>query len=160
MQINWRDQQLTGLNLSSNFSVLEQEQVMISFVQQFPNVVWRWLGDDTAFKNICKKIIKIDDENYNGVIIFGKELESMTTSTLKSKILDLTSDTEYAYVSINRYFITKNDLDLELPDEIDDSLDVIMNHINKKFKRLHKFPTVTGHQMVAAHPMDCYGLCS
>ena len=83
----------------------------------------------------------------------------MTTKNLIIKIREITQDVSYAYVAINRYEITLHDLDFELPNSIEDSLDTVMKYCDTQFERLHTFDQVDGNHMVAAHPMDCYGLC-
>jgi len=156
----WRDQQLNGFrNLSDTSSILEQEQVMLNFVKTCPGVIWRWLATNTKFKKICQQHISISDADYNGIIIFGPVLHQQTTLSLVTTLKKLTSNCDYAYVSINRYEVVQHDLDIVLPNNIDDSLDTIMHYCDPKFKRLHTFKHVDGNHMVAAHPMDCYALC-
>jgi hypothetical protein len=156
----WRDQQLNGFaTLAGLQPILEQELVMLNFVKTFSNAVWRWAAPDTKFKKICQQHINIDNNKYNGIIIFGTALLQNTTHSLVQTIDRLTSDCHYAYVAINRYSVIHHDLDIVLPDSIADSLDVVMQYINPKFKRLYTFDQVDGNHMIAAHPMDCYGLC-
>lgn len=156
----WRDQQLGGFkNLSGSHTILEQESVMLNFVKTYPNVVWKWVAPNTKFKKICQKHITINDTNYNGVIIFGTVLDKQSSQSLITAIKKIIDLCDYAYVAINRYEIIQHDLDIELPDRIDDSIDVIMSLCNTKFKRLHTFDQIDGNHMVVAHPMDCYGLC-
>jgi hypothetical protein len=156
----WRDQQLNGFkNLSNSYPILEQELVMLKFVKSCSNVIWRWEAPDTKFKKICQEHITIDNSIYNGVIIFGPALLRKTTQSLVDTIQRLTDGYDYAYVAINRYEVIQHNLNIELHDNIDVSLDIVMNYCNPKFKRLHTFEHVDGNHMVAAHPMDCYGLC-
>jgi hypothetical protein len=156
----WRDQQLNGFkNLAGRCTILEQESVMLNFVKTCTDVVWRWAAPDTKFKKICQEHIMINNDEYDGVIIFGTVLLKQTTQSLVNTIQQLTSECRYAYVAINRYEVIQHDLNILLPDSINDSLDTIMHHCNNKFKRLHTFDQVDGNHMVAAHPMDCYGLC-
>lgn len=156
----WRDQQLNGFkNLSGTEPVLEQELVMLNFVKTYSDAVWRWVAPNSKFKEICQKNISINNTDYNGIIIFGPPLDQKTTQSLVNSIKQLTNECDYAYVAINRYKVIRHDLNIALPDKIDSSLDVIMNYCNVKFKRLHTFDQVDGNHMVAAHPMDCYGLC-
>jgi hypothetical protein len=156
----WRDQQLNGFkNLSGTNTLLEQESVMLNFVKTYSDVVWRWLAPSSKFKEICQKHININNTDYNGIIIFGATLGQKTTQSLVTSIRQLTNKCDYAYVAINRYQVIRHDLNIALPDKIDSSLDVIMNYCNSRFQRLHTFDQVDGNHMVAAHPMDCYGLC-
>jgi hypothetical protein len=156
----WRDQQLNGFkNLSGADTILEQESVMLNFVKTYSNVVWRWVAPNSKFKEICQKHISINNTDYNGIIIFGATLGQHTTQSLVTTIKQLINECDYAYVAINRYQVVRHDLNIALPDRIDSSLDVIMNCCNVKFQRLHTFDQVDGNHMVAAHPMDCYGLC-
>jgi hypothetical protein len=155
----WRDQQLSGFKSASKNAILEQEKVMLDFVTQFPNVKWRWLGDQTNFRSICEQHITIDNADYQGVILFGKSIGRPSTKQLVEKIKSLTHNVDYAYIGINRYVLTTHDIDIALPDDIAESLDVIMNYCDPRFKRLHYFAHVDGSHMVAAHPRDCYGLC-
>jgi len=155
----WRDQQLSGFKSASKDAILEQEKVMLDFVTQFSNTKWLWLGNQTNFRKICDQHITIDNIDYQGVILFGSRTSGLSTNQLVERIQELTHNVDFAYVGINRYSITKHDIDIELPDSIADSLDVIMNYCNPKFTRLHSFKHVDGSHMVAAHPGDCYGLC-
>jgi hypothetical protein len=86
-------------------------------------------------------------------------LNQQTTQDLVNTITQLTANCNHAYVAINRYEVVQHDLNIELPDSIDSSLDAIMQYCDPKFKRLHIFDQVDGNHMVQAHPMDCYGLC-
>ena len=155
----WRDQQLGGFAGATSTDILAQEQVMLNFVKKHSNICWKWLGNDTNFKRICQQQFCIDTINAQGVILFGKRLNQMTTKNLIIKIREITQDVSYAYVAINRYEITLHDLDFELPNSIEDSLDTVMKYCDTQFERLHTFDQVDGNHMVAAHPMDCYGLC-
>jgi hypothetical protein len=156
----WRDQQLNGFkNLANTRTILQQESVMLNFVKTCTDVAWRWAAPDTKFKKICQEHIIINDNKYTGVIIFGPVLSHQTTQSLVNTIDNLTSICDYAYVAVNRYEVLGHDLEIALPNSIDDSLDTIMHYCNSKFKRLHTFDQVDGNHMVAAHPMDCYGLC-
>jgi hypothetical protein len=155
----WRDQQLSGFAGATSTDILAQEQVMLNFVKKYSNICWKWLGNDTNFKTICQQQFCIDTINAQGVILFGKRLNQMTTENLITKIREITQDVSYAYVAINRYEITLHDLDFELPNSIEDSLDAVMKYCDTRFERLHIFDQVDGNHMVAAHPMDCYGLC-
>jgi len=156
----WRDQQLNGFkSLDSSHTILEQELVMLNFVKTCTDVTWNWVAPDTKFKKICQEHIIIDNNEYNGVIIFGPAMAQQTTHSLVNTIKRLISECKYAYVAINRYEVIQNDLNIALPDDITDSLDTIMHYCNNKFKRLYTFDQVDGNHMVAAHPMDCYGLC-
>jgi len=153
----WRDQQISGFNLSNKDVILEQEQVMLNFVKQY-NIRWKWLGNNTGFKRLCERQIQISNDA-QGVIIFGTCLENLSTNKLVERLRHLTSEFDYAYVAINRYEVTHHNIDLALPDGIAESIDAVMNYCNPLFKRLHNFAHVDGNHMVAAHPMDCYGLC-
>jgi hypothetical protein len=156
---HWRDRQLNGFNSTNKNSILEQEKVMLDFVTQFSDIKWLWLGDQTNFQKICKQHITIDNIDYQGVILFGSIMYGLSTNQLVERVRELTYNIDFAYVGINRYWFTKHDIDIELPDSIAESLDVIMNYCEPKFKRLHSFEHVDGNHLVAAHPRDCYGLC-
>jgi len=155
----WRDQQLAGFAGTPSTAILAQEKVMLDFVKTHKNICWKWLGNNTDFKNICQQQFCINDDNVQGVILFGKELHGMTTKNLIAKIRKIIQNFDYIYVAINRYEVILHDLDFELPDQIEDSLDTIMKYCDARFNRLHTFDQVDGNHMVAAHPMDCYGLC-
>lgn len=154
----WRDQQIAGFTLAKPGAILAQEQIMLNFIKEY-NICWKWLGNNTTFKNICQQEVCINDSNAQGVIVFGKILNQLTTKKLVEKITNIIKDFDYVYVAVNRYEILYHDIDLILPDSIAESIDTIMNFCNPQFKRLHTFDQVDGNHMVAAHPMDCYGLC-
>lgn len=157
----WRDQQINGfLNLDNKEVVLEQEQLMLDFVRQFPEVRWLWQSPKSPksqFYNLCARQIQITSDYYNGIILFG--LPNMDSASLVRCITKAISDVDYAYVAINRYKIDSHNLDFDLPDSIDESIDLIMQHCDHRFRRLKTFSEVDGNHMVFAHPMDCYGLC-
>lgn len=155
----WRDQQLSGFLSAKPTDILAQEQVMLDFVKSHGNVCWKWLGNNTNFKSICQQKFCISETDAQGVILFGKQLHQMTTKNLITKIRTTIQDFDYAYVAVNRYEVIAHDLDFELPDRIEDSLDTVMHYCDGRFSRLHTFEQVDGNHLVAAHPMDCYGLC-
>jgi hypothetical protein len=155
----WREQQLNSFaNLAGADIILTQEKIMLDFVTQH-KIVWKWHADDTKFRQLCKQFIDIGDNDCQGVIVFGVPLYELTTSQLVQKIQTLTQNFDCAYIAINRYKVIAHDLDFELPDLIEDSLDLIMSHCHPGFRRLHTFHNVDGNHMIAVHPMDCYGLC-
>jgi len=154
----WRDQQIFGFNLLAKDVVLAQEQVMLNFVMKYNNIAWKWMGDNTNFKSICGQYINISDDA-QGIIIFGQSIGRTTTQSLINRLTTLLKNFDYAYVGINRYELVKHDLDFNLPDSIEESLDKIMHYCDTRFQRLHTFKQVDGNHMVLAHPMDCYGLC-
>ena len=117
------------------------------------------MAPTTKFKEICQQHITIHNTNYSGVIIFGPILHKQTSRSLVTTIKQIINLCDYAYVAVNRYEIIQHDLNIVLPDKIEDSIDIIMEQCDSKFKRLHTFNQVDGNHMVAAHPMDCYGLC-
>jgi hypothetical protein len=155
----WRDQQLAGFLGTTDRDILAQEKVMLDFVKSHKDICWKWLGNNTNFKTICQQEFCIDDSNAQGVIVFGKQLHQMTTKNLITKLREIIQGFEYAYVAVNRYEVISHDFDLELPDTIEGSLDAVMKHCDSRFNRLYTFAQVDGNHMVAAHPMDCYGLC-
>jgi hypothetical protein len=156
----WRDRQLSSFNkFSQNTLILKQEQLMLDFISSCGDIGWRWHGDNNQFRNICEENHTICTTEYQGIIIFGIVLNGHSTRSLITHIRNLIENVNYAYVGINRYTLTKHDLPIELPDKIDDSLDTIMTYCHPKFQRLYTFPEVDGNHMIAAHPMDCYGLC-
>jgi len=154
----WRDRQINGfLNLKHDTVMLEQEQIMLNFVEQFPNVYWKWQAPASQFYNLCVKKIQISSDSYNGVILFG--LPQQDSKNLVKHIKQAIEHVDYAYVAINRYQVDMHTLDFMLPDSIDQSIDMIMQHCDFRFRRLITFDNVDGNHMVFAHPMDCYGLC-
>lgn len=156
---SWRDRQLNGFSLVESNSILAQEKVMLDFVTSQKSVSWCWMGNNTNFKSICRQHIVIDNENAQGLIIYGKQLINLTTAQLITKLKKIIQNYSYVYAAIDRYEIIKHDLDLELPDSMSQTLDLIMTQCHPRFKRLCTFDEVDGNHMVAAHPMDCYGLC-
>jgi hypothetical protein len=157
---NWRDRQINGLvELHNQPVLLAQEQYLMEFLNQNPDVTWNWQGDNSKFKQLCYEHHNFNSTQYNGVVAFGSLFYNLSSRQLVDKIHKLTQGLDFAYIGINRYFIEKHDIDIELPDDLGHSIDTIMHYCNTEFKRVHRFPVVTGTQMVAAHPMDCYTLC-
>jgi len=133
---------------------------MLDFLLQHPDVRWKWSSGHNSFYNICDQKVTLSDSDYTGVILFGARLFGKSSGELVEYIRDQIKNVDYAYVGINRYTILGgHDIDIPLPDDIGESIDCIMHYCNPKFKRLHRFKDVDGNHMVAAHPMDCYGLC-
>jgi len=155
----WRDQQLSGFAGITANNLLKQEQVMLNFVKSHKNVCWKWLGNNTNFKSICQQQFCINNDTAQGVIIFGKKLLGITTKNLVTQVRQMIQGFDYAYVAVNRYEVMAHDFELELPDDIGHALDAVMKYCDPGFTRLHTFDQVDGNHMVAAHPMDCYGLC-
>lgn len=155
----WRDQQLNSFSKISTAPILEQELAMLTYVKSISNIKWRWYGNNSSFKRVCESVVSLSDTDYQGVIVFGEILNGMSTSALIERIKQLIGDVEYAYVGINRYEVLYNDIAIELPETIVDSLDLVMKYCDSRFKRLRTFNEVDGNHMVAVHPMDCYILC-
>jgi hypothetical protein len=156
----WRDRQINNFQKFQQKNViLEQEKLMLDFMSNCGVINWRWEGDHNEFKKICASQHNITGKEYNGIIIFGNCLYGHTTKSLIAYIKKLIENVTYAYVGINRYVLDQHNLLVTLPDDIGDSLDIIMTLCHPNFKRLHRFSEIDGDHMVAAHPMDCYGLC-
>ena len=155
----WRDRQIQGLKFDDQV-ILRQEKVMLDFIKSCPNYTrWKWRGNDSNFKSICQRQFILDDVNYDGIILFGSIFYSLTTSQLVDTIRQVTDSVDFAYIGINRYELSSHDIDIDLPNDLGDSLDLIMQYCDSNIKRLYNFDTVDGNHMVAAHPMDCYSLC-
>jgi hypothetical protein len=156
----WRDTQIDSFtNLTGQTVILEQELVMLNFVTQFADARWTWLAPHNKFYDICKQHINIVDHDHSAVIAFVPAISGINPFELVQKITDLTLTVKYAYIAVNRYFIKSTAPDCNLPDSIEDSLDILLSRCNPNFKRLANFKEVDGNHMVFAHPMDCYGLC-
>jgi hypothetical protein len=157
----WRDRQLNSFtSINHQVLILEQEKIMLDFIQSCPtDTRWKWQGSESNFKNICKEQFTITDYNYNGIILFGTIFYNISTSQLVKTIRESTQNVNFSYIGINRYELSVHDIDIELSEDIDDSIDKIMNYCDHRIIRLHNFLEVDGHHMVAAHPMDCYKLC-
>tara|TARA_R110000772_G_scaffold244800_1_gene358210 strand:+ start:104 stop:616 length:513 start_codon:yes stop_codon:yes gene_type:complete len=156
----WRDLQVLSFCDYDADAILEQEKLMLDFVCQFPDVLWRWRAEKGLFYNICKEHIRIDTQiKHNGIIIFGSGIAATSTRKLVRRIRNLVQNTSVAYVGINRFSLLEHNIDFELPDSMEQSLDLIMEYCDPRFKRLHTFDKIDGNHMAYAHPMDCYGLC-
>lgn len=156
----WRDRQINNFkNLTAGNVLLKQEKIMLDFVTKFTQARWRWVAPETEFFKICQQHIQITDSNSNAVVVFGPELSDIDTATLVNRIRNFTDDVDYAYIAINRYSITRNTLNIDLPDSIEQSLDSLVTLANPNFSRLASFENVDGNHMVFSHPMDCFGLC-
>jgi hypothetical protein len=155
---HWRDQQLGAFKqLGGTEVVLQQEQLMLDFVTSISGTVWRWHAPNSKFRDLCAKKICLSESNYNGLIFFG--MPSCDSKTLIETISRLIDKVDYAYVAINRYLVTEHTLSIDLPDNIEQSIDCLVKYCHPKFQRLHSFSEVDGNHMVYSHPMDCYGLC-
>lgn len=158
MNISWRDRQLNGFKLSAPDTILEQEKVMLDYIEKSGISQWKWDGDQNSFKEIFQKNYVIANDA-PGIIIFGQKFFGLSTGEICTYIQNAIQNKQAAYVAINRYFISCHNLPFVLNDNLSTALDQVMTYCNPQFKRLHTFDHVDGAHMVAAHPMDCYGLC-
>lgn len=158
--VSWRDRQISAFNHDpKKITILQQEKVMLDFMDSCGQISWKWLGDSNSLADFCHANYNITNKMPQGVVIFGKIFYNKTTSYICQTIKKYMSNVDYVYCAINRYEIARHDLDFDLPDSIEDSLDCIVRHCHPGFKRLFRFPEVDGNHMVASHPLDCFGLC-
>jgi hypothetical protein len=156
MNMHWRDRQINGFNMVPYNVVLEQEQVMLDFIEKTGIKQWQWLSEDTNFKKIFQTKYSIS-ASAPGVIIFGNCLRDLSSAELIQFIRNQISGKSAAYVALNRYLIQCHNLPFVLDDKLETSLDQIMSYCDQRLTRLHSFDQVDGNHMIAAHPLDCYG---
>lgn len=148
----WRNKQIsTGL--------LWQDMVCLDFIAQpqYQNLSWRWLGRKDNFYHHCSQILELSHDNYTGLIMINRP--SYVTPRAFVDMLDrrLHDDVKCAYVAVNRFMLrANNDLDLDYPDSLEESIDLIMSQCKKKFRRLYSPLDVDGKHFVAVHGLDVF----
>jgi hypothetical protein len=157
---SWRDRQISSFKLDQkNFVILQQEKIMLDFMESCGQTTWKWMGDSNTFAKFCHSVHDFSDKDYQGIIIFGSIFFGKPTSYICQTIKDHITNVKHVYCAVNRYLISEHDMTFELPDSIEASMDCIIKHCHPNFKRLHTFAEADGNHMIAAHPLDCYGLC-
>lgn len=146
---HWRNKQL-GQNL------LKQEQLCLDFVSRHQQLTWHWLGTKGYFYDHCKPLVSIGDP-WQGLILIN-HLSALSPKNLVAEVdRVMTDNIKAAYIAINRFEILPiNDLDLDYPDCLAKSIDLIMDCCERKFSRLNYPKHVDGRHFVGVHGLDVF----
>lgn len=146
---HWRNKQV-GSNL------LSQEIACLDFLQKHPTVTWTWLGTQGYFFDYCLDKIRVDT-NANGIVAINHGMNASPKQLIH--IIDslLTDEIQCAYFAFNRFAIKPmNDLGLDYPDDIGDTIDLILSHCQKPLARLYHASEVDGRHFVGVHGLDVF----
>lgn len=144
---HWRNKQLKD-------SLLWQEIQCLEFCQQ-QNTTWAWHGVHNNFFNVCKKVLTFGP-NHNGVIIINTPTRLTVDNFVNHVSSVLTSNIQTAYMAINRYEFLVQNTNINLPDSIEQCLDIIANRCNPAFRRLYVPAEVDGKHFVGVHGLDVF----
>jgi hypothetical protein len=151
MSINnhWRNKQLQD-------RVLWQEIQCLNFCKLHKNIKWKCHWIKGHFFDLCQDILEFDQNN-TGLIIINTPT-GVTVNEFVSQIrLMLNEKIKVAYLAINRYeFVADYTGNINFPDSIDDSIDLIVAQCHLDFRRLYRPESVDGKHFVGVHGLDVY----
>jgi hypothetical protein len=153
MPINnhWRNKQLGN-------QLLWQEIQCLNFLKKHPTTQWQWYGAKGNFLNFCQDKINITtDTDGDGLIIINCPTQ-VSPRTFVNTIDKLTRhQPRVVYLAVNRYeFLSVNDLHIEYSDQIENSIDQILNRCCYTFQRLYYPQQVDGKHFVGVHGLDVF----
>jgi hypothetical protein len=147
---HWRNKQL-GNRIAS------QEIKCFNWLNKFPNITWAWYGVQGNFFNFCKENLQIANKGNDGLIIINYPTRVSPGDFVHAINLLSTNNIQAAYLAVNRFeFKALNDLNIDYPDDVGDSLDLIVKHCNLPFERLNNPVEVDGMHFVGAHGLDVF----
>lgn len=146
---HWRNKQL-GQNL------LWQELQCLNFVQQHPNIEWRWYGLKGYFFEVCNKLCTTSNQG-QGAIIINFPMRVSVNNFIHTISNLIKEDIAVAYLAVNRYeFLPSDSCDFDFPDSLQETMDVIVNKCNPNFRRLYQPNQVDGKHFVGVHGLDVF----
>lgn len=151
VHLNWRDRQL-------NQQLSWQEHVCYQYLRSHPGVNWQWASNEPDnFYHYCCSQLTVDQPCANGLVIINYPVQQ-TVKNFVSVVQSLITDNiEQIYMAINRYdFDPKNDLNIEYPDSLAQSIDLISKLCHAGFQRLYSPLQADGKHFVGAHGLDVY----
>ena len=144
----WRNKQL-------GTEVLFSEQICLDFLSRHKDLSWRWVGPKNSFYDLCCEQFTISDHG-QGVVIINTPFQ-VTPGEFVKKINQEIGGASAVYLAINRYeFVPVNDLAIDYPDSISDSIDCIVQHLNIPFTRVPVDAEVDGAHFVGVHGLDIF----
>jgi hypothetical protein len=141
---HWRNKQLGG-------ELLFSEQICLDFIHSHKDLTWTYVGPKNNF---------VDSYDFktagNAVAIVNYPFQ-VTPGEFVSKINELIQDKQAVYLAINRFeFIPENDLDIDYANSISESIDQIVAHLSKPFRRIPHGVEVDGDHFVGVHGLDIF----
>lgn len=151
MNINnrWRNKQL-GTN------ILQQEALCYKFLNQHNSLTWAWHGTRGNFYNFCQQQFNFS-ENATGLVIINLPVRATPREFVEEIDSLITESTQAVYLAVNRFeFKSSNDLGIQYPDSLEQSIDLIVQHCCVPFQRINHSTPVDGHHFVGAHGLDIF----
>ena len=146
---HWRNKQLGK-------SLLRQEILCLEFLDKHPDLTWQWSGHKGYFYDYCNSVFSIDRSG-QGLIMINNLFRLTPANMISSLDRLMHDDIQTAYLAINRFEIhAKNDLSLDYPDSMQQSIDLIVSRCQKKFKRLYSPGEVDAKHFVGVHGLDVF----
>lgn len=145
---HWRNKQL-------NHAMLWQELRCLEFCQQYPHVIWKWNGAPSHFFDVCKSVLNFGP-NHTGLIIINTP-GRVTVDNFVKYISSLCHDSiQVAYLAINRYEFRVEKPNTDLPDTMEECINLIASQCHEKFRRLYIPAEVDGKHFVGVHGLDVF----
>lgn len=145
---HWRNKQVQQ-------NLLWQESKCLDFVTLHTGTQWSWHGKRGYFFDHCSKIIDINPQGH-GTIIINTPVQ-VTIEQFVDKIDQLTRDIKVAYLAVNRFeFRTNGILRTDLPDDMEQCVDIIISRCEKTWQRLYRADNVDGKHFVGVHGLDVF----
>jgi hypothetical protein len=141
---HWRNKQLGD-------NILFSEQICLNFLERHKDLTWTWAGPRTNFYNYGNF-----NEVGNAIAIVNTPFQ-VTPGEFVRQVNELIKDKVAVYLAINRFeFIPKNDLGIDYADNIADSIDQIVSHLDLPFTRIPVDVEVDGAHFVGVHGLDIF----
>jgi len=146
---HWRNKQLGN-------QLLWQEIQCLNFLKKHATIQWQWHGFKSNFFNFCQNKININSTGAGLVII--NYPTRVSPGVFVETINKLTECQPCAvYLAVNRYeFLSVNDLHIDYSDQIEYSIDQIINQCCYPFQRLYRPQQVDGKHFVGVHGLDVF----
>lgn len=146
---HWRNKQL-GTN------ILQQEMMCYEFLNRHKNLTWAWHGLRGNFYNHCRPQFNFS-KNATGLVIINLPTRA-TPKEFVTIINSLITDSIQAvYLAVNRFeFNAINDLGIEYPSNMEQSIDLIVQHCCVTFQRINHSTMIDGHHFVGVHGLDIF----
>lgn len=146
---HWRNKQIGN-------QLLSQEKCCLEFLEQHSNLTWKWYGTTGFFSNYCKNRFKFGNVN-DGLIIINYPMRVSPKKFLSFVDSTISDQTEAVYLAVNRFeFVSLNDLNLDYPDDIGESINAIIQKSKYFFRRYYVPIEIDGKHFVGVHGLDIF----
>lgn len=145
----WRNKQL-GQNLA------QQEIICFEWLKQQTGIQWQWYGHPGYFQNYCRERLDFS-QPATGLVIVNYPLHATPAKFVDTINRLVTDRVQAVYLAINRFeFNSKNDLNLDWPDSMEQSIDLIVAQCKIPLRRLQTFAEVDALHFVGIHGLDIF----